>query len=73
MNIDPISFIISVIITIFLLCLICPLSILIIKEPNIKYDISDMYLDDNGVCYKYYKTQVKCEPDKHIINNNYYV
>lgn len=32
----------------------------VLKYPNLKNDVSEMYVDDNNVCYRYHKTQVKC-------------
>jgi len=32
----------------------------IIKYPNLKDDISNMYVDDNNICYRYHKSEIKC-------------
>jgi len=32
----------------------------IVKYPKLDDPISDIYVDDNDVCYRYHKTQVQC-------------
>lgn len=61
MKIEPTYFLLSVFITTLFLYFTYPSPKLIIKEPNIKERVSDTFLDDNGVCYKYYRKNIKCD------------
>ena len=33
---------------------------IVLKEPSINDEESDIYMDDNKVCYKYKKVQISC-------------
>jgi hypothetical protein len=60
MQILPQYFLITVVLTFIVLYLLYPSPKIIIKYPSIKNDISDLYVDDNNICYKYHKTQISC-------------
>jgi hypothetical protein len=60
MEILPIYFIISVIVTMIILYILSPPPQIIIKEPNINQDTSDLFVDDNNVCYRYKTREIKC-------------
>lgn len=53
-------FIFAVFVTFLILYLNQPKPMIIIKEPNINNKISDQYVDDNNVCYKYHRKEVNC-------------
>lgn len=61
MQILPQYFLITVVLTFIVLYLLYPSPKIIIKYPSIKNDISDLYVDDNNICYKYHKTQISCK------------
>ena len=60
MEIIPIYFILTLLISFLVLYLFAPDPKIIIKYPNMNSDVSDMYVDDNNVCYQYHKTKVNC-------------
>jgi hypothetical protein len=33
---------------------------IIVKYPSLDESVSDLYVDDNNVCYRYHKRDVKC-------------
>ena len=33
---------------------------IIVKYPNIEDKISDLYVDDNNICYRYHRKEVDC-------------
>ena len=51
-------FFISVFLMLFFLWLMYPEPRIILKMPNPKEDVSDLYVDDNGVCYRYHREEV---------------
>ena len=42
----------------FYMCM--PEPIIVIKEPNINDPLSELYVDDDNVCYKYRREEVQC-------------
>lgn len=64
MEIYLIYFLSSVIITFFILYLISPKPQVILKYPNYDKKISNLYIDDNNVCYRYKTKEVKCPCNK---------
>ena len=58
MQIEPLYFIISIFITMFILYVQAPKPEIIVKYPNIKEEISDTYIDDQGVCYRYHRVEI---------------
>ena len=56
----PFYFILSAFIGFLILYLFSPKPEIILKNPNINNQISDMYIDDNNVCYKYKREEVNC-------------
>lgn len=59
MKIIPIYFITSILVTVLVLYMIQPDPIVIIKHPSPHNEISDVYVDDNNVCYRYYREEYK--------------
>ena len=51
---------ISMLITFLFLWFLQPNPQIIVKYPNIKDKISDLYIDDSGTCYRYRTTEAKC-------------
>ena len=54
-------FICAMFITMFILYLMCPEPEVIIKHPSPDHDVSDVYVDDNDVCYRYHRKEIKLE------------
>ena len=57
-------FIISLVITYIFIYLMYPMPKVILKYPKATDKISDLYIDDNNVCYKYHRYQINCNDDK---------
>ena len=49
---------ISMAITFVILYMFAPKPKVILKYPSIKDDVSDLYVDENNVCYRYHKKQI---------------
>lgn len=60
MEIIPIILILSIFMTFLMLYIISPNPKIILKYPNINDPISDLYVDDNNVCYRYHTKEIKC-------------
>ena len=60
LNIIPIYFFTSFFISFFFIYLLSPLPKIIVKHPDPQKLYSDMYIDENNVCYKYKRVEVKC-------------
>lgn len=58
MKIYPTYLLISLLITLFILYLIYPSPVVIVRYPNIKDKISALYEDDEGVCYRYHRKEI---------------
>lgn len=59
-KIIPFYFVLSIFIGYLILYILSPNPQIIIKNPDINKDISDLYIDDSNVCYKYKKQKVDC-------------
>ena len=53
-------FLLSVAVTFLILYLISPKPEVILKYPNTDKKLSDLYMDNNNVCYRYKTKEVKC-------------
>lgn len=51
-------FLAAVVVTLLMLWLLFPEPKIIIKMPNPRENVSDLYVDDNGVCYRYHREEV---------------
>ena len=60
MKIILLYFLLSMLITVAILYLTNPDPMIIVKYPKLNDNVSDIYTDDNNVCYKYHKEKVKC-------------
>ena len=60
MEIYLIYFLISVILTFTILYIYSPEPQVILKYPKHDKKISDLYIDDNNVCYRYKTNEVQC-------------
>lgn len=58
MKLIPIYFISAMFLTMFILYLLYPEPDIIVKHPSPENDISDVYVDDNGVCYRYHRKEI---------------
>lgn len=65
-EIIPFYLIISMFIAFTVLYIWSPSAKIIIKEPTVDQNISKLYVDDNNVCYRYKRTEVKCPINKNI-------
>ena len=59
MKIIPIYLITSIFVTLFILYIIQPNPVVIVKHPSPLDEVSDVYIDDNNVCYRYYREEYK--------------
>ncbi len=60
MKILPIYFLFTVLIMFVFLYLYYPEPKVVLIEPDINEDISQIYKDENNVCYRYHKKEIKC-------------
>ena len=58
MKLVPTYFILAMFVTMFILYLMYPEPSIIIKHPSPENEVSDVYVDDNNVCYKYRRAEV---------------
>lgn len=58
MKIIPLYFVLSMFLTMLVLYMIYPEPDIIIKHPSPELDVSDVYIDDNNVCYRYYRKEI---------------
>lgn len=58
MKIIPEYLITAMFMTMLILYLLFPEPRVIIKYPTPENDISDVYIDDNNVCYRYHRVKV---------------
>lgn len=61
MQFIPLYFIIAIFITMFVLYLIYPDPVIIVKYPTPDNEFSDVYVDDKDVCYKYRRQRISLE------------
>ncbi|VBB18030.1 hypothetical protein YASMINEVIRUS_493 [Yasminevirus sp. GU-2018] len=59
MKLIPEYFIAAMFITMFVLYLMYPEPEVMIKYPSPEQETSDVYVDDNNVCYKYKRREIK--------------
>ena len=53
-------FLISVLISFIVIYILSPETKIIVKYPNTTDDVSDLYIDENNICYRYHKEEIKC-------------
>lgn len=58
MQIVPVYLLSAMFLTLLILYLFSPDPEIVVKYPNPRSDISDVYVDENDVCYRYYRNQV---------------
>lgn len=58
MQLVPVYFISAIFITMFILYIIYPDPEVIVKYPNLDQELSDVYVDDNNICYRYKRIEV---------------
>lgn len=58
MKIIPIYLITAMVITMFILYILYPEPNVLIKYPSPAQETSDVYVDDNNVCYRYKRKEV---------------
>lgn len=59
-KIIPFYFVLSLFIGFLILYLIFPEPQIIIKNPSVNDELSELYVDDNKVCYRYKREEVEC-------------
>lgn len=60
MELIPIIFIISVVLTFIILYIISPEPQIIIKYPKTNDETSGLYVDNRNICYRYKTKEVEC-------------
>jgi hypothetical protein len=58
MEIEWTYFFIAAFVTFIILYLTYPGPQIIVKMPNPNKEISDLYVDDNNVCYRYHRNEI---------------
>jgi len=58
MKLEPVYFLIAMFITILFLYIFGPEAEIVVKYPDISHEISDVYVDNRGVCYRYQRVEV---------------
>lgn len=58
MRLEPLYLILAMLITIAILYAVSPTPEIIIKYPDISQVVSETYVDDQGVCYRYHRVEV---------------
>ena len=59
MQIIPLYLITSIFVTMLVLYIIQPEPVIIVKHPSPHDEVSDVYIDDSDVCYRYYREEYK--------------
>ncbi len=59
MKLIPTYLLLTMFLTIFVLYLFCPNPEILVKFPNPRSDVSDVYIDENDVCYRYHRNEIK--------------
>ena len=59
-KIIPFYFVLSLFIGFLILYLIFPEPQIIIKNSSVNDELSELYVDDNKVCYRYKREEVEC-------------
>lgn len=63
MRIETSYLVAAAFVTMLILYLLAPEPEIVIKYPDISKEISDVYVDDQGVCYRYHRVKVDDEKD----------
>ena len=58
MKILPVYFIIGFLLILFILYMLYPKPLIYTKHPDIRKEVSQCYVDDNGVFYKYHRKEI---------------
>lgn len=53
-------FLLAVLITSIILYITYPKPKVILKYPSLHDNVSDVYVDDNNICYRYHKKETRC-------------
>lgn len=61
MEIIPFYFLMAMLFTFVILYITYPNPHVILKYPSVDNEVSDTYVDNNNVCYKYHRRQVPCK------------
>lgn len=61
-------FLLAIFITFFVLYMTSPEPKIILKYPSVKNKVSDIYKDDNGICYRYHRNEIKCPANNSLIS-----
>jgi len=54
-------FLFAVLATSIVLYITYPKPKVILKYPSLDDNVSDMYVDDNNICYRYHRREVPCQ------------
>lgn len=58
MKVELIYFLVAMFVTMFTLFVFAPKPEVVVKYPDIKEEISNVYVDDKGVCYRYHRVEI---------------
>jgi len=58
LKLHPMYFIIAMFITMLILYFIYPNPFIIVKYPTPEQELSDVYIDDNNICYRYKRKEI---------------
>lgn len=53
-------FLISLVLTYLLIYILYPKPKVVLKYPSVSDKVSDLYVDDNNICYRYHRSQIQC-------------
>jgi hypothetical protein len=59
MKVEPIYFLAAMFVTVLILYVFGPQAEVVVKYPDISKDVSDTYVDDRGVHYRYHRVEVE--------------
>ena len=60
MEILVVYFLLAILCSFIVLYIISPEPKIIVKYPKVTDNVSGLYVDDNDVCYRYHREEIKC-------------
>lgn len=70
MKLLPIYLMTSMVVVMFILYIIYPEPVVMVKYPDPKEEFSDVYVDDNNVCYKYKRNEINSLPESASVSES---
>lgn len=59
MKIEPIYLLTAMFITVLILYVFGPEAEIVVKYPDLSKEVSDVYVDNRGVCYRYHRVELE--------------